>query len=241
MIDAFKRASAGRITAVIPYYGYARQDRKAKAREPITAKLVANLITSAGADRVLTMDLHAPQIQGFFDIPLDHLLGLPILAKHFVERGFEGEGTVVVSPDVGNVTTARRFANRLNASLAIVDKRRPKANVSEVMNIIGEFKGKRAILIDDIIDTAGTITQAAAELKKNGATEIYACCTHGVLSGPAIERIKNSPIKELIITNTIPLPPEKRIEKIKILSVAPLFAEAIDRIYEDIAVSPLFE
>ncbi|MGI6188564.1 MAG: ribose-phosphate pyrophosphokinase [Clostridiales bacterium] len=241
MIDAFKRASAGRITAVIPYYGYARQDRKAKARDPITAKLVADLITSAGADRVLTMDLHAPQIQGFFNIPLDHLLGLPILAKHFIERGFEGEGTVVVSPDVGNVTTARRFANRLNASLAIVDKRRPKANVSEVMNIIGEFKGKRAVLIDDIIDTAGTVTQAAVELKKNGAIEIYACCTHGVLSGPAIERIKNSPIKELIITDTIPLPPEKRIDNIKILSVAPLFAEAIDRIYEDIAVSPLFE
>ncbi len=241
MIDAFKRASAGRITAVIPYYGYARQDRKAKARDPITAKLVADLITSAGANRVLTMDLHAPQIQGFFNIPLDHLLGMPILAHYFKERGLEGEDVVVVSPDVGSVTRARSFANRLNSSLAIVDKRRPRANVAEVMNVIGDVKGKKAILIDDLVDTAGTLTQAALALVERGATEIYACCTHGVLSGPGVERIKNSPIRELVITNTIPLPPEKRIDKIKILSVAPLFAEAVDRIYEDISVSPLFE
>lgn len=241
MIDAFKRASAGRITAVIPYYGYARQDRKAKARDPITAKLVADLITSAGANRVLTMDLHAPQIQGFFNIPLDHLLGMPILAHYFIERGLEGDKVVVVSPDVGSVTRARSFANRLNSSLAIVDKRRPRANVAEVMNVIGDVKGKKAILIDDVVDTAGTLTQAALALVERGATEIYACCTHGVLSGPGVERIKNSPIRELVITNTIPLPPEKRIDKIKILSVAPLFAEAVDRIYEDISVSPLFE
>ncbi|MCM8901879.1 ribose-phosphate diphosphokinase [Caldicoprobacter algeriensis] len=241
MIDAFKRASAGRITAVIPYYGYARQDRKAKARDPITAKLVADLITSAGANRVLTMDLHAPQIQGFFNIPLDHLLGMPILAQYFIERGLEGEDVVVVSPDVGSVTRARSFANRLNSSLAIVDKRRPRANVAEVMNVIGNVKGKKAILIDDLVDTAGTLTQAALALVDRGATEIYACCTHGVLSGPGVERVKNSPIRELVITNTVPLPPEKRIDKIKILSVAPLFAEAIDRIYEDISVSPLFE
>ncbi|SFQ29312.1 ribose-phosphate diphosphokinase [Caldicoprobacter faecalis] len=241
MIDAFKRASAGRITAVIPYYGYARQDRKAKARDPITAKLVADLITSAGANRVLTMNLHAPQIQGFFNIPLDHLLGMPILAQYFIERGLEGEDVVVVSPDVGSVTRARSFANRLNSSLAIVDKRRPRANVAEVMNVIGDVKGKRAILIDDLVDTAGTLTQAALALVERGATEVYACCTHGVLSGPGVERVKNSPIRELIITNTIPLPPEKRIDKIKILSVAPLFAEAIDRIYGDISVSPLFE
>lgn len=241
MIDAFKRASAGRITAVIPYYGYARQDRKAKARDPITAKLVADLITSAGANRVLTMDLHAPQIQGFFNIPVDHLLGMPILAHYFIERGLEGEEVVVVSPDVGSVTRARSFANRLNSSLAIVDKRRPRANVAEVMNVIGDVKGKKVILIDDLVDTAGTLTQASLALVERGATEIYACCTHGVLSGPGVERIKNSPIRELVITNTIPLPPEKRIDKIKILSVAPLFAEAVDRIYEDIAVSPLFE
>jgi len=241
MIDAFKRASAGRITAVIPYYGYARQDRKAKARDPITAKLVADLITSAGANRVLTMDLHAPQIQGFFNIPLDHLLGMPILAHYFIERGLEGDEVVVVSPDVGSVTRARSFANRLNASLAIVDNRRPRANEAEVMNVIGDVKGKKAILIDDLVDTAGTLLQASLALVERGATEIYACCTHGVLSGPGVERIKNSPIRELVITNTIPLPPEKRIDKIKILSVAPLFAEAIDRIYEDIAVSPLFE
>jgi len=241
MIDAFKRASAGRITAVIPYYGYARQDRKAKARDPITAKLVADLITTAGADRVLTMDLHAAQIQGFFTIPVDHLKGVPILAQHFLERGFEGDDLVVVSPDLGSVTRARSFASRLNAPLAIVDKRRPKANVAEVMNIIGDVKGKRAIIIDDMIDTGGTLVEGVNALLDHGAKEVYACASHGVLSGPAIERIKNSPIKEVIITDTIPLPPEKQIDKIRVLSVAPLFAEAIDRIYEELPVSTLFE
>lgn len=241
MIDAFKRASAGRITAVMPYYGYARQDRKAKARDPITAKLIADLITTAGADRVLTMDLHASQIQGFFSIPLDHLLGVPILAQHYLERGFENEDIVIVSPDIGSVTRARNIANRLNAPIAIVDKRRPKANVAEVMNIIGDVKGKKVLLVDDMIDTAGTLIQGANALIKNGAKDVYACGTHGVLSGPAIERIQNSPIKELVITDTVPLTPEKQIDKIKILSVAPIFAEAIDRIYEDLPVSTLFE
>ncbi len=241
MIDAFKRASAARITAVIPYYGYARQDRKTKARDPITAKLVADLITSAGADRVLTMDLHAAQIQGFFDIPVDHLRGVPILAQYFIEEGFEGDDLVVVSPDLGSVTRARSFAHRLNAPLAIIDKRRPKANVAEVMNIIGEVKGRRVILIDDVIDTAGTLTQGARALIEKGAKEVYACCTHGVLSGPAIERIAESPIEKLVITDTIPLEPEKRIDKIEVLSVASLFAEAIDRIYEGLPVSVLFE
>jgi len=241
MIDAFKRASAARITAVIPYYGYARQDRKTKARDPITAKLVADLITSAGADRVLTMDLHAAQIQGFFDIPVDHLRGVPILAQYYMEEGFEGDDLVVVSPDLGSVTRARSFAHRLNAPLAIIDKRRPKANVAEVMNIIGEVKGRRVILIDDVIDTAGTLTQGARALIEKGAKEVYACCTHGVLSGPAIERIAESPIEKLVITDTIPLEPEKRIDKIEVLSVASLFAEAIDRIYEGLPVSVLFE
>lgn len=240
MIDAFKRASAGRITAVIPYYGYARQDRKARARDPITAKLVANLITSAGADRVLTMDLHAPQIQGFFDIPLDHLIGVPILAKYFIEN-VDLENAVVVSPDLGSVTRARNFATKLDLPLAIVDKRRPKANVAEIMNIIGDVKDKTAIMVDDMIDTAGTIVAAAQALMDYGAKEVYACCTHPVLSGPAVERIQSSPIKELIVLNTIPLPPEKKIDKIKVLSVADLFAEAINRIYEDVAISTLFD
>ncbi len=191
MIDAFKRASAGRITAVIPYYGYARQDRKAKARDPITAKLVADILTAAGADRVLTMDLHAPQIQGYFDIPLDHLLGAPILSKYFVQKGFlDRDDIVVVSPDLGSVTRARKFADKLQAPIAIIDKRRPKANVSEVMNIIGDIEGKVCILIDDMIDTAGTITNGAEALVKIGAKEVYACCTHAVLSGPAIDRLE---------------------------------------------------
>ena len=242
MIDAFKRASAGRITAVIPYFGYARQDRKAKARDPISAKLVANLITEAGADRVLTMDLHAAQIQGFFDIPLDHLLGGPILAPYFMEKfKDELEDIVVVSPDFGSVTRARNFAQKLNVPIAIIDKRRPKPNVSEVMNIIGEVKDKKVILVDDMIDTAGTICQAAhALVEKGGAKEVYACCTHPVLSGPAIERLEASPIKELICLNTIELSEEKIMDKTKILSVAPMFAEAIERIYEDVSVSPLF-
>ena len=242
MIDAFKRASAGRITVVMPYYGYARQDRKAKSRDPITAKLVADLITAAGAYRVLTMDLHAAQIQGYFNIPVDHLLGSSILANYFVEKGFdEDDDVVVVSPDLGSVTRARKFADRLHAPIAIIDKRRPKANVSEIMNIIGEIKGKKCILIDDMIDTAGTIANAANALKDLGATNVYACCTHGVLSGPAFERINNSAIEELVMLNTIKLPERDGLIKFKALSVAPLFAEAIKRIYNDEPISKLFE
>lgn len=242
MMDAFKRASAGRITAVMPYYGYARQDRKTKARDPITAKLVADLITTAGADRVLTMDLHAAQIQGYFNIPLDNLMGAPILAKYFIEKGFnENEDVVVVSPDLGSVTRARKFADKLHAPIAIIDKRRPKANVSEIMNIIGDIKGKTCIMVDDMIDTAGTITNAANALKDLGAKEVYACCSHGILSGPAVERLENSAIKELIMLNTVNFPETKHISKLKSLSVAPIFAEAIKRIYEDIPVSKLFE
>lgn len=241
MMDAFKRASAGRITAVIPYYGYARQDRKAKARDPITAKLVADLLTAAGADRVLTMDLHAAQIQGYFNIPVDHLLGTPILAKYFQDMNLNEDEVVVVSPDLGSVTRARKFADRLHAPIAIIDKRRPKANVSEIMNVIGDVKGKVAILVDDMIDTAGTITNAANALADLGAKEVYACCTHGVLSGPAVERIKNSAIKELVVLNTIPLTEDKMLDNIKVLSVAPVFAEAIKRIYEDLSVSKIFE
>ena len=242
MIDAFKRASAGRINAVIPYYGYARQDRKAKSRDPITAKLVADLLTAAGADRVLTMDLHATQIQGYFNIPVDHLMGAPILSKHFVEKGLaDQDDVVVVSPDLGSVTRARKFADRLHAPIAIIDKRRPKANVSEIMNIIGEVEGKRCILIDDMIDTAGTIANAANALKDLGATAVYACCTHGVLSGPAFERINNSAIEELVMLNTINLPENVETDKITSLSVAPIFAEAIKRIYDDEPISKLFE
>jgi len=241
LIDALKRASAGRITAVIPYFGYARQDRKAKARDPISAKLVANLITTAGADRVLTMDLHAPQLQGFFDIPVDHLLGTPILAQHFYKK-FAGntDDVVVVSPDIGSVGRSRRFAEKLDVPLAIIDKRRPKANVCEIMNIIGDVKGKRVILVDDLIDTAGTVVNAANALKDMGATEVYACCTHGVLSGPAIDRIRTSAIKELVTLNTIPLTNEKKISKITVLSVADVFAEAVERIYGDMSISSLF-
>ncbi|MBQ8525476.1 MAG: ribose-phosphate pyrophosphokinase [Clostridia bacterium] len=242
MIDAFKRASAGRITAVIPYFGYARQERKAKARDPISAKLCADIITTAGADRVLTMDLHAAQIQGFFDIPVDHLLGAPILANYYKEK-FAGKeaDTVVVSPDLGSVTRARKFASKIDVPIAIIDKRRPKANVSEVMNIIGDIKDKNVILVDDMIDTAGTIVNGAKALKDRGAKSVFACCSHAVLSGPAIERISNSVIEELLVLDTVPLTPEKQIDKIKVLSVAPIFAEAIDRIYEDVSVSPLFD
>ena len=238
MIDAFKRASAGRITAVIPYYGYARQDRKAKARDPITAKLVANLITAAGADRVLTMDLHAAQIQGYFDIPLDHLHGGPILAEHFKKKNIQD--VVVVSPDLGSVGRARTFAEQLDAPLAIIDKRRPKANVSEVMNIIGDVKDKNVILIDDMIDTAGTLVNGAEALKKFGAKEVYSCCTHPVLSGPAIDRIEKSVLKEVVVLDTLPLSSEKRIEKIKVESVAPIFASAIRKIFANESVSKLF-
>jgi len=240
MIDAVKRASAGRITAVIPYFGYARQDRKSKARDPISAKLVANLITTAGADRVLTMDLHAPQLQGFFDIPLDHLLGGNILANYFLEKFGDMSDVVVVSPDVGSVSRSRKFAQRLDVPLAIIDKRRPKANVSEIMNIIGDVDNKRVILVDDLIDTGGTIVNAANALMEIGAKEVYACCTHGLLSGPAIDRIKESPSKQLVTLNTIPLDERKRIDKIVSLSVASVFAEAIERIYGDMSISSLF-
>ena len=242
MIDAMKRASAGRINAVIPYYGYSRQDRKARARDPISAKLVANLITCAGADRVLTMDLHCAQIQGFFDIPVDHLLGAPLLVKHYHDK-FDNdlENIVAVSPDLGSVGRTRNFAEKMNIPLAIIDKRRPKANVSEVMNIIGDIQDKKVILVDDMIDTAGTITNAANALKQRGAQEVFACCTHAVLSGPAIERIEQSAIKELIVLNTIHLPNEKRIAKIKELTVADIFADAINRIHEGISVSKRFD
>lgn len=239
MLDALKRASAKSINVVIPYYGYARQDRKARARDPITAKLVANLLETAGANRVIVMDLHATQIQGFFDIPVDHLLGVPILAKYFLSKQLED--VVVVSPDHGGVTRARKLAERLSAPIAIIDKRRPEPNVAEVMNIVGNIEGKVCVLIDDIIDTAGTISIAANALVENGAKEVYACCTHPVLSGPAMERIANSKIKELVVTNTIPIPEEKMIDKIKVLSVAPLIGEAIIRVHEELSVSKLFD
>ena len=233
MCDSCKRASAGRITAVIPYFGYARQDRKAKARDPISAKLVADLITAAGADRVLTMDLHAAQIQGFFNIPVDNMLGSSVLIPYIAGKfGVGTEDTVIVSPDLGSVTRARKFTEKLDMPLAIIDKRRPKANVSEVMNIIGNVEGKKCITL---------VHAADALVEKGGATEVYACATHGVLSGPAIERIANSPIKELAILDTIPLPSEKKLDKIKVLSVAPVFTEAIARIYEEVSVSTLFD
>ncbi|MCR2823379.1 ribose-phosphate diphosphokinase [Lederbergia panacisoli] len=241
MIDALKRASARTINLVMPYYGYARQDRKARAREPITAKLVANLIETAGATRMINLDLHAPQIQGFFDIPNDHLMGVPILGEYFKTKNLYKDDIVIVSPDHGGVTRARRLADRLKAPIAIIDKRRPRPNVAEVMNIVGNVEGKIAILIDDIIDTAGTITLAANALTESGAKEVYACCTHPVLSGPAIERIQNSNIKELVVTNSIVLPEEKKIDKIKELSVAALLGEAIIRVHENQSVSTLFD
>ncbi|MDA5108894.1 ribose-phosphate diphosphokinase [Brevibacillus thermoruber] len=239
MVDALKRASAKSINVVIPYYGYARQDRKARARDPITAKLVANLIETAGAHRVITMDLHATQIQGFFDIPVDHLLGVPILGKYFSEKGLQD--IVVVSPDHGGVTRARKLAERLEAPIAIIDKRRPEPNVAEVMNIVGNIEGRTAIIIDDIIDTAGTITLAANALVEAGARDVYACCTHPVLSGPAIQRINDSKIRELVVTNTIPLSQDRIIDKIKVLSVAPIIGEAIIRVHEELSVSKLFD
>ena len=244
MIDAFRRASAGRITAVIPYFGYARQDRKANARDPISAKVVANMLTAAGADRVLTMDLHAAQIQGFFDIPVDHLMGAPILTPYFqpIVHHHEDE-YVAVSPDHGSVNRVRKFAEKLDIPLAIIDKRRPKANVSEVMNIIGDVKGKKCIIMDDMVDTAGTLCGAAkALIEIGGALSVTACATHGPLSGPAIERIQNSVLDELVLLDTIPISEEKRAacDKITVLPVAPVFAEAIERIYGDRPVSPLF-
>jgi ribose-phosphate pyrophosphokinase len=243
MIDAARRASAGRITAVIPYFGYARQDRKAKARDPISAKLVANLITSAGADRVLTLDLHAPQIQGFFDIPVDHLVAAPLFSDYYIKMFGEGnEDVIVVSPDVGSVARARNFAHRMGLGLAIVDKRRERANQSEVMNIIGDVRGKHVILFDDMVDTAGSLCGAVkAIVEIGGAKDIYACATHGVMSGPALQRLKESYIKEMVFADSIPYPCSEKIDKIKYLSVAPMFAEAIERIYEEVSISTLFK
>lgn len=239
MIDALRRASAKTINVVMPYYGYARQDRKARSREPITAKLVANMLERAGADRILALDLHAAQIQGFFDIPLDHLMGAPLLADYFLAHHLD-EDAVVVSPDHGGVTRARKLAEFLKSPIAIIDKRRPKPNVSEVMNIIGDVNGKRCIIIDDMIDTAGTITLAAQALKDAGATEVYASCTHAVLSGPAVSRIKDSVIKELVVTDSINIPEDKIIDKMVQVSVGPLIGDAIKRIHNNQPVSPLF-
>ena len=239
MMDSMKRASAGRINAVIPYYGYARQDRKAKARDPITAKLVANLLVAAGADRVLTMDLHANQIQGYFDIPVDHLVGMPIIAKYFKEKNLED--VCIVSPDNGSVTRARNMAEYFNCPIAIVDKRRPEPNKSEIMNIIGDIKGKNCIILDDMIDTAGTITNAANVIKEMGAKNVYAGATHGVLSGPALERIEASSICELALLNTVPVPEDKKLDKMTMLSVAPIFAEAMTRVFTNGSISKLFD
>lgn len=239
MLDALKRASTASITVVIPYYGYARQDRKASSRDPITAKLVANLLEKAGATRIITMDLHAPQIQGFFDIPVDQLFGIPIIADYINEKGLED--AVVVAPDNGGLVRARKMANRLNVPIAFIDKRRPMPGEPDVINLVGDIKGKNAVIIVDIIDTAATITLAAKELKKGGAKAVYACCTHAVLSGTAVKRIEESVIDELIITNTIQLPAEKRISKITTLSVAPLLAEAIEHVHNEKPVTPLFE
>ena len=246
MIDACRRASAGRITAVIPYYGYARQDRKAKSRDPISSKLVANMLTAAGADRILTMDLHADQIQGFFDIPLDHLRGAPTFVEYYMnkfpEAVFDHENDfVVVSPDVGSVARARNFAQKVHMNLAIVDKRRPKANVSEVMNIIGDVKGKTCILYDDMVDTAGSLCNAAKALMEiGGAKEVYACATHGVLSGPAYDRIEASVLKEIVFLNTIPEVNNTPSHKIKFLDVAPVFARAIEHVHGATSIADLF-
>ncbi|MEG1501203.1 MAG: ribose-phosphate pyrophosphokinase [Clostridiales bacterium] len=241
MIDAMRRASASRITAVIPYYGYARQERKTKARDPISAKLIANLLTAAGADRIIAMDLHANAIQGFFDIPVDHLPAVPILAEYYMS--FKNRDLVVVSPDVGGVVRARALADRLGVDIAIIDKRRPRANESQIMNVIGDIKGKTVIMADDMIDTAGTITKGAAVLMEMGAKEVFACCTHPVFSPPALERLEQSLIKEVVTTNTIPINYERQgsCSKIKVLSVAPLVGEAIIRIHENLSVSRLFD
>ena len=241
MIDALRRASVDTINVVIPYYGYARQDRKARSREPITAKLIANLLQVAGADRIIALDLHALQIQGFFDIPVDHLMAAPIIANYFKKKIPDMEDVVVVSPDHGGVTRARKLADALNTPIAIIDKRRPKPNVAEVMNIVGNIEGKTCILIDDIIDTAGTITLGAKALKDRGAKEVYASCSHAVLSGQALERIENSPIKELVYANTIHIPEEKKLDKMVPLCVGDLIAKAIYRIHHNEPVSVLFE
>ena len=237
-----KRASAGRITAVIPYFGYARQDRKARARDPISAKLVADILQTAGANRVLTMDLHSSQLQGFFNVPVDNLMGMPLLAKYFKKQGLDkNDDFIVVSPDVGSVARSRAMASKFNAPLAIIDKRRPKANVMEVMNIIGDVKGKTCLMFDDMIDTAGTITQGAQALADNGAKEIIACCTHAVLSGPAIQRLQDSPLSKVVVLDTIVLPESKKLDKIEVVPTYALFAEAIERVYTDLPVSKLYE
>lgn len=242
MIDALRRASAGRITAVVPYFGYARQDRKAKARDPISAKLVANMITAAGADRVLTMDLHAAQIQGFFDIPVDNLLGNPVFVDYYAKKfGDKCEDMIVISPDVGSVARARAFAQKLHMQMAIVDKRRQKANQCEVMNVIGDVKGKDCVLFDDMVDTAGSLCNAAkAIVEVGGANKVYACASHGVLSGPAIDRLEASNIEELALLDTIPAHPEAKRARIKYLTVAPMFSDAIERTYQEISISKLF-
>lgn len=240
MMDAFRRASASRINAVIPYFGYARQDRKTRARDPITAKLVSDLVVKAGADRVVAVDLHANQLQGFFDIPVDHLLGVPTIAEYFDGKGFTANG-VVLSPDVGGVTRARDLAAKLRTPLAIIDKRRPEPNVSEVMHVIGDVEGKDVVIVDDIIDTAGTICAAAREIVAKGAREVYACSTHAVFSGPARDRLMDAPFKEVVVTNTIPTEDENSFPKLKVLSVAPLVGEALLRIHENLSVSRLFE
>ncbi len=241
MMDALRRASAGRITAVIPYFGYARQDRKTRARDPITAKVVSDLIVAAGADRIVTMDLHASQIQGFFNIPFDHMQGAPILTSYIEQKHAKTKDNIVImSPDLGSVARSRVYAERLDVPLAIVDKRRPKANVSEIMNIIGDVSGKDIIIVDDMIDTGGTLVNAASAVMERGAKSVCACATHAVLSGPAIERIQNSPLEEVVVLDTINLPQEKMIPKIKIKSVAPVLSEAIARIFTDKPVSALF-
>ena len=240
MIDALRRASAKTINVVMPYYGYARQDRKAQSREPITSKLVANMLQNAGVNRMIVLDLHAAQIQGFFVIPVDHMLGASLLANYFLDNDLAGDDVVVVSPDHGGVTRARKLAEFLHSPIAIVDKRRPKPNVAEIMNIVGDVQDKTAIIIDDMIDTAGTITLGAQGILDKGAKEVYVCCTHPVLSGPAIERLENSCIKKVIVTDTIGLPEEKQIDKIEVVTVAQLLGEAIMRIHENRSVSPLF-
>ncbi len=240
MIDALRRASARRITAVVPYYGYARQDRKARPRDPITAKLVANLLTTAGARRLLSIDMHAPQIQGFFDIPVDHLYAFPIMVEYFAEMDLSN--FTAVAPDIGSVRRVRSFARHLNIPLAIIDKRRPHANVAEVMNIIGEVENKNVILFDDIIDTAGTMTAAARALKADGADKVYAAGSHALFSGPAVERLKAAPLEEVVVTNSIPQDNHgEELDNLQVLSIAPLLGEAIDRIFKDVSVSVLFK
>ena len=241
MTDACKRASARSVTAVVPYYAYARQDRKTRGREPISAKLVANLMSAAGLNRVVTVDLHAGQIQGFFDIPVDHLAAAPALAEYFHNLNLTKEEMVVISPDLGGVTRARKMADLLDTSIAIIEKRRPQPGCAEVMNLIGDVKGKTCIMIDDMVDTAGSLCEGAKALMKMGAKEVYACCSHGILTDPAVQRIQDSAIKQLVITNTIPLDPKKKCDKIVTISLAPMLAEFISCIYENGSVSKLFK